>query len=312
MSVAADPLAPRRTPAQPGPGPLSPSSLRALELAVGRRVDGLLAGDYRSALAGIGSELWQVRPYQPGDDVRRIEWNVTARTGEPHVRVELAERVLVTWLLLDVSPSMSFGTADRRKADVAEGVALAVGHVATRRGNRLGVVTFGARAQPEVLPARQGRRALLGLLTVLHEEEAPTGTPAADVGDVLALTAGLARERSLIVLVSDLRGMRDWRRPLLQLAGRHDVVAVEIRDRREQELPNVGELFLVDPETGRQLRVDTRSERLRKRFKEAAAAERRALASMLAAAGAGHVVLSTEGDWLHPLVSYLRRRGGRR
>src|SRR6476469_6486646 len=149
MSAAAvDPLAPSRTPDQPGPGPLSSASLRALELVVGRRVDGLLSGDYRSAFAGIGSELFQVRPYEPGDDVRRIEWNVTARTGETHVRVDLAERVLVTWLALDVSASMSFGTAERRKADVAEGVALALGHLASRRGNRLGLVAFGdERAQ---------------------------------------------------------------------------------------------------------------------------------------------------------------------
>src|ERR671931_1145049 len=125
MATATDPLAPTRTPEHPGPGPLSAESLRALELTIGRRVDGLLAGDYRSAFAGIGSELFQVRAYEPGDDVRRIEWNVTARTGQTHVRVELAERVLVTWLVLDSSASMAFGTADRRKADVAEGGALA-------------------------------------------------------------------------------------------------------------------------------------------------------------------------------------------
>jgi uncharacterized protein (DUF58 family) len=114
VSTTSDPLAPVRTPDRPGPGPLSSSSLRALELSVGRRVDGLLAGDYKSAFAGVGSELWQVRPYEAGDDVRRIEWNVTARTGSPHVRVELAERVLVTWLVLDASASMAFGTAERR------------------------------------------------------------------------------------------------------------------------------------------------------------------------------------------------------
>src|SRR3989440_12322799 len=142
-AVAVDPFAPTRTPEQPGPGPLSPASLRALELVVGRRVDGLLSGDYRSAFAGIGSELWQVRVYEPGDDVRRIEWNVTARTGEPHVRVELAERVLVTWLVLDSSASMAFGTGERRKADVAEGVAIAIGYAATKRGNRLGAIAFG-------------------------------------------------------------------------------------------------------------------------------------------------------------------------
>jgi uncharacterized protein (DUF58 family) len=166
-STASDPLAPIRTPEQPGPGPLSAASLRALELTVGRRVDGLLAGDYRSAFAGVGSELWQVRPYEAGDDVRRIEWNVTARTGVPHVRVELAERVLVTWLVLDLSASMAFGTGDRRKADVVEGVAVAVGHAATRRGNRLGTVTFGADAAVE--PPRQGRRALLQTLKTLRE-----------------------------------------------------------------------------------------------------------------------------------------------
>src|SRR5919205_1353579 len=163
---ATDPLAPIRTPARPGPGPLSASSLRALELSVARRVDGLLAGDYRSAFAGVGSELWQVRPYEPGDDVRRIEWNVTARTNTPHVRVELAERVLVTWLVLDASASMAFGTAERRKADVAEGVALAVGDAATRRGNRLGTIAFGDAATVE--RPRQGRRALLDTLRLLR------------------------------------------------------------------------------------------------------------------------------------------------
>src|SRR3978361_311866 len=143
MSTAPAPLPPIRSPDRPGPGPLSSSSLRALELSVGRRVDGLLAGDYKSAFAGVGSELWQVRPYEAGDDVRRIEWNVTARTGTPHVRVELAERVLVTWLVRDASASMAFGTAERRKADVAEGVAVAIGYAATRRGNRLGAHAGG-------------------------------------------------------------------------------------------------------------------------------------------------------------------------
>src|SRR5919205_2332524 len=163
---ATDPLAPIRTPARPGPGPLSAASLRALELTIARRVDALLAGDYRSAFPGIGSELYQVRQYEPGDDVRRIEWNVTARTGKPHVRVELAERVLVTWLVLDASASMAFGTAERRKADVAEGVAVAVGYAATRRGNRLGTIAFGDAATVE--RPRQGRRALLDTLRLLR------------------------------------------------------------------------------------------------------------------------------------------------
>jgi uncharacterized protein (DUF58 family) len=301
---SADPFAPLRSPARPGPGPLPVTSLRALELAVGRRVDGLLAGDYRSAFAGIGSELWQVRPYQPGDDVRRIEWNVTARTHEPHVRVELAERVLVTWLVLDASASMAFGTAERRKADVAEGVAVAVGYAATRRGNRLGLVSFGD--EPVVEPPRQGRIALLETLRVLRD------MPAGGTGSLrsaLELTDRVARQRALVVVVSDFRGPIDWQPALLRLAGRHTVLAVEVRDPREQQLADVGVLRLVDPESGRQLRVDTHDAGLRERFADAAAQERTALVGLLAGAGVRHVALSTEGDWLRHLTAFLRRKG---
>ena len=305
--TSTDPLAPTRTPARPGPGALSTSSLRALELAVGRRVDGLLAGDYRSAFAGIGSELWQVRPYQPGDDVRRIEWNATARTGEPHVRVELAERVLVSWLVLDASASMAFGTAERRKADVAEGVAIAIGYAATRRGNRLGLVSFGAESRCD--PPRQGRVALLETLRLLREVP-PAGT--GSLAAALELTDRVSRQRSLVVVVSDFRGAFDWRPALLRLAGRHTVLAVEIRDPREQELADVGELRLVDPESGRQLRVDTGNARLRERFAVAARDERRRLATTLSSAGVRHVALSTEGDWLRPLAAFLRRNEQRR
>jgi uncharacterized protein (DUF58 family) len=297
------------TPARPGPGPLPDALLRALDVSIGRRMEGMLAGDYRSSLLGDGTELAQVRPYVPGeDDVRRIDWNVTARTDRPHVRVHLAERVLVTWLVLDTSASMLFGTADRRKSDVAEGVAIAVGHVATRRGNRLGLVTFGDD-DPRALPPRQGRLGLLGLLAALREPGGATGPTS--LGAALRRTGSLARQRSAVVVISDFRGSLDWRRELLELAGRHDVVAVEIRDPREQELPNAGVLWLVDPETGRQLRADTGNERLRARFAAAAAAERAELARMLAAAGARHVVLTTSGDWLRTFALFLGR-GARR
>jgi uncharacterized protein (DUF58 family) len=281
--------------------------LRALDITIGRRMEGLLAGDYRSSLFGDGTELAQVRTYVPGDDVRRIDWNVTARTGEPHVRVQLAERVLVTWLVLDVSASMQFGTAERRKADVAEGAALAIGHVATRRGNRLGVVTFGD-ANPRGLPARQGRIGLVGLLMALREEPDGERLGPTSLGEALTRTGALAKQRSLVVVVSDFRGPRDWRRPLLELAGRHDVVALEIRDPREETLPNVGALWLVDPETGRLLRVDTRSRRLRERFAAAAADERTDVEKALASLGVRHLVLSTSGDWLRSLAVFLRRR----
>ena len=247
-----------------------------------------------------------MRPYVPGDDVRRIDWNATARTGEPHVRVDLAERVLVTWLVLDTSVSMQFGTAERRKADVAEGVGVAIGHLATRRGNRLGVVAFGGR-ESYAIPPRQGRVGLVGLLAALRSEPPMDGPGSSTLAAALSRTGSIARQRSLIVVVSDFRGPRDWRGPLLQLAGQHDVIAVEIRDPREQELTNVGLLYLVDPESGRQLRVDTRSRRLRERFAVAAAAERSQLARTLSSAGVRHVVLGTSGDWLRAFVVFLRR-----
>jgi uncharacterized protein (DUF58 family) len=287
--------------------------LRALDLSIARRVEGLLPGDHRSNLLGRGSELAQIRPYEPvEDDVRQIDWNVTARTGTPHVRIHLAERALVTWLVLDTSPSMTFGTAERRKADVAEGASLAIGYAATRRGNRLGLVTFGD-AHPRMLPARQGRAGLLGLLLALRKEEAVRDRGASggatSTGEALRRVGTLARQRAYVVVVSDFRGPRDWRRPLLMLGGRHHVVAVEIRDAREQELPKFGQLRLVDPETGRQLKVDTSSERLRSQFAAAAAQERRDVASEIASTGARHVVLGTQGDWLRELTGFLRHAG---
>jgi uncharacterized protein (DUF58 family) len=304
-------LSRERTPDRPGPGQLPEAVLRALQLTISRRVEGLLAGDYRSAVRGEGSELAQMRPYELGDDVRKIDWNVTARTAVPHVRVDLAERVMVTWLLLDTSPSMSFGTAERRKADVAEGVALAVGHAATRRGNRLGVLTFGDTSA-RTLPPRAGRLGLIGLLGTLRTEPETAQTGATALGEALRRAGAVARQRALIVVVSDFRGPAEWRRPLLALAGRHDVVAVEIRDRREQELPQVGELWLVDPENGKTLRVDTRNRRLRERFAAAARDERAGVAGAFSAAGVSHVVLETSGDWLRTLVPFLRVRRPRR
>lgn len=215
--------------------------------------------------------------------------------------------MLVTWIVFDVSPSMQFGTADRRKADVAEGVAIAIGHLATRRGNRLGVVTYGD-AHPRALSPRQGRVGLIGLLAALRQKPEETRTGWISLGQALTHAASLARQKSLVVVVvSDFRGPHDWRGPLLELAGRHDVVAVEIRDPREQELSNVGFLWLVDPETGRQLHVDTRNRRLRERFSVAAAAERAEVARILTSVGVRHVVLTTSGDWLRTLVTFLRR-----
>lgn len=283
------------------------SLIRAMDLQVRRRMDGLLAGDVRASSLGTGSELSQVRRYEPGDDVRQIDWNVTARTGEPHVRVHIAEKTLTAWVILDLSASMTFGTEDRRKADVAEGAALAIGHLATRRGNRLGVMTFGDPA-PQVIRPGQGRVGMLRLLMALRRDPPPEGGGATSLGLVLSRAAGIFRSRSAVFVISDFRGARDWKKPLQRLTHRHEVFAVEIRDRREQELPDVGDLWLIDPETGRQLRVDTANSRLRRRFSQAAAAERGEVASELRSTGADHVVLWTSGDWLRTLARTLSPR----
>jgi uncharacterized protein (DUF58 family) len=280
--------------------------LRTLDVNLARRVEGLLAGDYRSKLIGRGTELAQLRPYDPEiDDVRHIDWKATARTGIPHVRVHLAERILVTWIVVDASPSMEFGTADRRKTDVADGVALAMGYAATRRGNKLGTVVFGTNGTA-ALPPRQGRAGMMGLIAGLRGVAASSG--GTTLAAALRYTGKLARQRALVVVVSDFRGDRNWRRPLLEVAGRHEVICVEVRDPREQELTDSGELRLVDPETGRQLRVNTSSAALRRRFATAAEEERRSLAAMLAGAGVRHAVVSTEGDWLRTLTAFLRAR----
>ena len=306
-------LARGRSKAKPGPGPTPQALLRALDVTVGRRIRGLIPGEYRAHDLGGGTELAQVRPYQPGDDVRRIDWNVTARTTVPHVRIHVPERALTTWLVLDCSASMTFGTADRRKADVAEGVAVAIGHIATQRGNRLGLVTFGGRTDRR-LPARAGRDGLLAVLLTsrndaeVHDAETPV-PPAASLESALRFVAAAATRGGLVAVVSDFRGPRDWHRPLAAVAARHHVLAIEIRDPREDLLPDVGDLTLIDAESGRQIRVDTSSRRLRERFAEAAAADRTSLTAELRRVGVGHVVLSTSGSWLRSLAAQLRVLG---
>ena len=294
----------RVPPGRQGPGPIPAAIVEQLDLALARRGAGLLPGDRMAAGVGAGTELQQLRPYQVGDDVRQLDAAATARTGIPHVRLHVPERILTTWLVLDLSASMAFGTADRLKADVAEGVATVIGRIATRRGGRLAVLTSGG---PErVLAPRGGPHAHVGLRKLLAEGVAADGVEDPGLGRVLHRAGRIARQPGLVVVVSDFRGPGGWRRPLSALGARHRTLAVEVRDPREDELPDAGHLSLVDPETGQLVEVDTSRRRLRERFAEAARAERGAVADELRTARVKHVVLSTSGDWLRELGRTLR------
>jgi uncharacterized protein (DUF58 family) len=275
--------------------------VEALDLAFVRRAGGVSAGEHRGAGVGSGTELAQLRPYQPGDDVRQLDPSATARTGIPHVRQQVPERMLTTWMALDVSPSMAFGTADRLKSDVGEGVVDVLGALAVRRGGRVALLTYGG-PRTQIVPPRGGRGARIGLRRALGEGVAADGVSGEPLSGALARLGRLARLRSLVVLVSDFAGpTAEWARPLAALGGRHTVLAVEIRDPREAELPSVGRLAMVDPETGARVTVDTRDSNLRRRFAQAAREGQAEVAEALRRAGAEHVVLSTAGAWARQL-----------
>ena len=300
MTLPATPLAPER-------------SVRRLQLDVARRLDGLLQGEHLGYLPGPGTEPAEARAYTPGDDVRRIDWAVTARTSTPHVRQALAERELETTLLVDLTASMSFGTVRSEKREVAVALGAAVSHLATGPGDRVGAVVLSDRLRR--LPARAGREAALAMLHVLQSSRPGDGA-GPSLADGLQAVAAPPRRRGLVVVVSDLlepgppRAEPTWARPLRSLGQRHDLVVVEVLDPRELELPSVGVLRLVDPESGRTVEVQTGSRKVRRRYAEAAVARRRLHADAVRRAGAGHLVVRTDRDWLPDLAGFLvaRRR----
>jgi uncharacterized protein (DUF58 family) len=292
--------------ARQGPGPLSQPLIEALDVAVSRLVARMLPGDRRAAGVGAGTELAQLRQYEIGDDVRHIDPAATARTGQPHVRMHVPERALTTWIVLDVSPSMAFGTARRLKADVAEGVALVFGRLGVRRAGSIGLVAFGADA-PRVLPARGSKPGMVALRRMLAAGVAPDGQHDPDgLGGALRRTTRLARQPGLVVVISDFRDQRAWERPLGSLRVRHSVLAIEIVDPRESELPAVGHLALIDPESGARIEVDTSRRRVRQRFAELERQRREGVARELRRLRIDHVALSTDEDWLLALGRHLR------
>lgn len=307
-------LAGRRPPEPPPVPHAPPGAVRRLHLQVAHRLDGVLHGDHLGHLPGPGTEPDEARLYVPGDDVRRIDWAVTARSGDVHVRTPLAERELETTLVVDLTPSMAFGTAGCEKRDVAVAVASALTHLASGPGDRVGALVVGERVR--ALPMRRGPDAALALLHVLQSTRPVDGAAPASLTQAMAQLAAQPRRRGLVVVVSDLLDGDEpgaeprWAVALKRLGLRHDLVVVEVVDPRELELPAVGVLRLADPESGRQLEVQTADRALRDRYAAAAAQQRAAHARAVRRAGATHVVVRTDRDWLLDLARALavRRR----
>jgi len=291
-------------------GEAADAVLRKLELTVRRRLDGLLQGNHVGLVPGPGSEPGESREYHPGDDVRRMDWPVTARTTVPHIRETIADRELETWVVVDLSPSLDFGTARCEKRDLAVAATAAVAHLTGRGGNRIGaLVTTGE--QVVRLPAQSGRAHTTTLLRRVVQTPRSSRGRRGDLAAVIEMLRRPPRRRGFVVVVSDFLGELSWERPLRALAVRHDVLAIEVLDPVELALPSVGLLTLVDPESGRLLEVQTAKPALRERYAKAAGQQRAEIAGALRRAGAAHLQLRTDRDWLIDIVRFVaaRRRG---
>lgn len=289
--------------------------LRHLEFKVIRRLDGFFFGEYTGVFYGPSLDLAEVREYQPGDEVRRIDWNVTARMDRLFVRQYREEREITGWLLVDRSPSMDFGTRRRFKADLAREFSGVAAYLITRHGDKVGLLTFPDR---RILPPRTGRRHVLRILDILGQQVDSLHPPAGErrvngrLGDFLREAARLFRRRALVFLISDFLDPGDWESALLELSRRHDVIAVWIIDPIERELPDVGGLTLRDPETGAMVWVDTSDPAVREAYRNSVAEQEAAVAGVLRRSGVDVLRLVTSEPLLHPLIQFINYRRGRR
>lgn len=287
--------------------------LRRLDWHVVRRLDGLLQGNYRSLFTGHGFDLAEVREYQPEDDVRYMDWNVTARMDHPYVRQYIEDREINAWLLLDLSPSVDFGTAQERKLDLAVDFAGVMARLLTRHGNRVGAMLF-SRQVDEVLPPRGGQLQALRLLHQLIRPDRRKSEGVTDLAAILDRAAETIKRRSLVFIVSDFISEGGWEAPLSRLAQRNEVLAVWLRDPREEEIPPLGMLVFEDAETGRQVHVDTSDAGFQQRFRALVQERRLGLERTFARHGVGLLTLSTDGDLVQDIARYahLRRESLRR
>jgi uncharacterized protein (DUF58 family) len=285
--------------------------LRRVDWQIVRRLDGLLQGDYRSLLYGGGVDFADLRLYQPGDDVRYIDWNVTARLGEPYLRQYVEDREITCWFLLDVSQSLEFGNVTRTKRGTLIDFVATLARLLTRHGNRVGAILLGSRVEPHV-PPRTGRPQVLRLIDSLTTHAAAGQSKLTSLDELLRAAARTIHRRSLVVIVSDFISAPGWEAQLKGLCRRHDVIAVRIRDPREVDIPDVGGLYLEDSETGAQMYVDTHDPVFRRRFREAAEQRMRALDGSFKRSGVDALWLSTDEDITRAFVRFAALRGQRR
>lgn len=285
--------------------------LHRLDWQVIRKLDGYLQGDYRSLFRGSGVDFADLREYQPGDDIRYIDWNVSARMDTPYVREYMEDREIIAWFLLDLSPSVDFGALDNPKRMVLIDFVATLSRLLTRHGNRVGAIMYGSRIQSTV-PARGGRMQVLRLINDLLKQPQLKQSPMTDLSMLIKGALHGIKKRSLVFIVSDFISTPGWERPLKLLAQRHEVIAIRLWDPREMQLPDVGPVVLEDAETGEQIYVDTHDKKFRQRFAEAAQARETALMETFKRAGVDVLPLSTEGDLMHAIASFVMVRRQRK
>ena len=281
--------------------------LKKLEWTVIRRLDGILQGDYRTLFRGFGLDLADLREYQYHDDVRHIDWNVTARLQTPYVREYHEDRDLNAWFLVDLSPSVDFGSGEVLKRSVAADFVSVLARLLTRHGNRVGALLYSDKVDT-VVPARSGRRHVLHLMSAMRKRPQPATSEGTRLEELLRTAFSVVKRRSLVFVVSDFISAPGWAKPLALLARRHEVTAVRLYDPLEMELPDLGLFVMQDAETGEQLFIDTNDKGFRRRFAEAARRRETELRAAFRDAGVDALELATADDLADAILRFADLR----
>jgi len=285
--------------------------LQRLDWQVIRRLDGILQGDYRTLFYGFGVDFADLREYQPEDDIRYIDWNVTARMDTPYIRQYVEDREITAWFLLDLSPSVDFGAVQNQKRAVLIDFVATLARLLTRHGNRVGAMFYGSRVE-RTIPARGGRVHVLRLVNDLLKQPRLDSAPFTDLSPLLLSGLHAIKRRSLVFIISDFISAPGWEKPLHLLQQRHEVLAIRLWDPREMDLPDIGPVIMEDAETGEQMYVDTHDKKFRLRFEQASRQREAALNETFKRAGVDVLSLSTEEDMVRAIVRFATLRQQRR